>query len=177
MGKEEKMHNIIKYVLRYKAVEDGLTAALKCPGTETLDDFLAGRLNCEEEERLIEHCAQCESCLSALALAQEANQAPVEQATAKMIARAQMIMVPKKPSPLLRYKWLVGACLCFILSFLIPRYFAQLLVLAVILSLKWIFDAGSTRTLIMIYEAWRKKDSETAQRIIRDLKEHIEQRK
>ena len=87
-------------------------------------------------------------------------------------------IVQKKPTKTIsKYKWQVFASISFILSFIFTRYFLQFLILAVIFSIKWIFDTGSTRTLIMIYEAWRKKDRGSAQRIIRDFQDKIEERK
>lgn len=73
--------------------------------------------------------------------------------------------------------WLVGALLTFALSFVFPRYFLQFLILTAILGGKWIFDTASTRTLIMIYDAWRRRDREEQDKIAEKLKERFEPRR
>lgn len=152
-----------------------------CPSELELSDYLENRLSREKEDSLLEHIAKCPHCLSLLELAQREATKTKEKAqdkpTPAMIMRARNIMQKKPVKTIFAYKWQALAFMSFILSFAFTRYFLQFLVLAVIFSLKWIFDAGSTRTLIMIYEAWRKKDKGTAQRIIRDFQDKIEQRK
>ena len=86
-----------------------------------------------------------------------------------MLNRAKGLARKSQAKGISGYKWPILALLSFVLSFVFTRYFVQFLALAVIFSLKWIFDTGSTRTLIMIYQAWRKKDNSSAQRIIRDF--------
>lgn len=74
-------------------------------------------------------------------------------------------------------KWLIGALVSFILSFLLPRFFLQFLALAVILGGKWIFDTQSTRTLIMIYDAWRKRGREGPEEDLKRLRKRTEEKK
>lgn len=63
-----------------------------------------------------------------------------------------------------RTKWLLGALIALFISFFSSKYFLQFLLIAAVLGIKWIFDAGATRTLIMIYEAWRQRDRGEAER-------------
>lgn len=83
-----------------------------------------------------------------------------------------------KPSIWLKKgRWLIGALLAFGLSFFFPRYFLQFLILAAILGGKWIFDTASTRTLIMIYDAWRRRDRGEQDKIVEKLKKRFESRR
>lgn len=149
-----------------------------CPSELELSDYLQSRLSGEKETQFLEHLSRCPHCLSLVELAHQSKKAAKEdKPTNEMIRRAKDIVQKKPKRILFHYKWQVLACISFILSFILTRYFLQFLALAVIFSIKWIFDAGSTRTLIMIYEAWRKKDRGSAQRIIRDFQDKIEERK
>jgi hypothetical protein len=150
----------------------------RCPSELELNDYLENRLGGERETRLLEHLADCPHCLSLVELAHQSKKAANEdRPTSGMIRQAKAIVRTKPKKTLSHYKWQISACISFILSFILTRYFLQFLALAVIFSIKWIFDTGSTRTLIMIYEAWRKKDKGRAQRIIRDFQDKLEERK
>lgn len=159
-----------------------------CPSELELSDYLENRLNQEKESLLLEHTADCPHCLSLLEIAQQAKGKGEDTPRPEMIIRAKNIVQKRSNPPatdkegrtgktIFYYKWQIFAFVSFILSFILTRYFLQFLILAVIFSLKWVFDTGSTRTLIMIYEAWRKKDKGTAQKIIRDFQDKIEQRR
>ncbi len=67
-------------------------------------------------------------------------------------------------------KWLIGALASFILSFCFPRFFLQFLALAIIFGGKWIMDSASFRTLVMIYDAWRKRGREEPEEDLKRLK-------
>ena len=180
---ENKENNINRLIKEHLAGEMSKSETLPlyqdCPSELELSDYLKNRLSREKEDSLLEHIARCPHCLSLLELAQReaAEEKAQDKPTPEMIGRARNIMQKKPKKTIFNYKWQVLAFISFVLSFVFTRYFLQFLVLAVIFSIKWIFDAGSTRTLIMIYEAWRKKDKGTAQRIIRDFQDKIEQRK
>ena len=141
-----------------------------CPSQLEISDFLDKSLGREKERALLYHIARCPNCLSLLELGYKAKEEYATQLTTKMLKRAQRLVPGQGKRSGLKQVWLILAAICFIFSFVIARFFSQFLVLAIIFSLKWILDTGSTRTLIMIYQAWRKKDSESARRIVRDLK-------
>ncbi|NQS99578.1 MAG: hypothetical protein HQ595_00715 [Candidatus Omnitrophica bacterium] len=140
-----------------------------CPAEAVLSDFLENRLSQEKVNRLLEHLANCRCCLTLLELGHRAKQRAEDMPTTEMLVRAKDLARKNPRKSMLKFKWPALASFSFILSFVFAKYFVQFLVLAVIFSLKWVFDTGSTRTLIMIYQAWRKKDSATAQQIIRDF--------
>ena len=134
-----------------------------CPSELEISDYLDGRLNQEREERLLKHVSQCYNCLTLLELGHKADEGNFTQPTAKMIEQAKNIIPGKEKIKVLTWLWPSLAGVCFICSFAVGRFFLQFVVLAVIFSIKWIFDTGSTRTLIMIYQAWRKKGNQTTQ--------------
>ena len=70
-----------------------------------------------------------------------------------------------------RLNWyFLAMAITFTLSFVLPRYFLQLLVATIIFGAKWIIDARNARILVMIYEAWRKGGEKGASRILEGLK-------
>ncbi|MFC1699628.1 hypothetical protein ACFL1I_06715 [Candidatus Omnitrophota bacterium] len=158
-----------------KTKKSPLTA--NCPEESRLSDFLNKRLSREKEDSLLEHLAHCAHCLSQLELAQRAKEKAGLEPSWAMRNGAKNIAKLNYTNELLKYKWPVLSCFSFIFSFIFKAYFVQFLVLAVIFSFKWIFDTASTRTLIMIYQAWRNKDSDTAQRIIRDFQDKMNLRR
>ena len=60
----------------------------------------------------------------------------------------------------------MGATLAFLCSFIIPRYFLQFIAAFVILGAKWVVDTKTTKTLIMIQEAWKRGDKDEAGKIL-----------
>ncbi len=58
------------------------------------------------------------------------------------------------------------------MSFFLPRYFAQCLILGLLFGFKWVFDTMTTRTLIVMYEALRKRGTPVNE----EVKERIEKR-
>ena len=175
-SRKDNIDRLLKRYLEKKASEAENPSLQECPNELKLDDLLEGRLSQEEQDVLIKHAAHCPNCLSLLELAQRAKEETPSAPTPKMIMRAKSLMQKDSKKKILDYKWQILAFISFALSFIVARFFLQFLILAVIFSIKWIFDSGSTRTLIMIYQAWRKKDQGTAQRIIQDFQDKIEQR-
>jgi len=187
-SKEGKVEQLLKKYLREKVSFSDLSSSRNCPPELELHDYLEGRLSRQRENLLLEHIADCPHCLSLLEIAQGLRARTDERPRPEMIMRAKHT-AQKRPNPpatdkegragrtILNYKWQLFAGLSFILSFIFTRYFLQFLVLAVIFSLKWLLNTGSTRTLIMIYEAWHKKDKGTARRIIQDFEDKIGQRR
>ncbi len=70
-------------------------------------------------------------------------------------------------------KWLLGSAAALLVSFFWSRYFLQFLIVSCLLAIKWIFDAGASRTLIMIYDTWRRHDrnQDEDDRLSRRIKE------
>lgn len=176
MNRQEKVDILLKEYFIAQAPGEKLLPTADCPSELQLSDYLENRLKADQEKNIIAHLARCQHCLSLLALAQEKGDSN-EKPTAEMIARASNIDCDRPHRIIGRYKWQILAAVSFVLSFLARGYFLQFLTLALVFSLKWILNTGSTRTLIMIYEAWRKKDPGKAQSIIRDFQDKIDLRK
>ena len=177
-NQENSLERLIKKQLEEKMPSHNGPGLRLCPSELVLSDYLENRLGEQQQKQLLEHVADCPNCLALLELAQQSQQAQIkDQPSRAMIKRAQNALPEKQKQKNSSRKWSFLAALTFILSFIATRYFLQFLTLAVIFSIKWIFDSGSTRTLIMIYEAWRKKDKGSAHRIIKDFQDETEQRK
>jgi hypothetical protein len=145
---------------------------INCPSELELNDYLENRLGEEKRESILTHIADCSHCLSLLAIGHKAREMEkTDLASTQMLRRAKNIAREAPGKKLVNYKWQISAFISFVLSFILTRFFLQFLILAVIFSIKWIFDSGSTRTLIMIYEAWRGKEKGTARKIIQDFQE------
>ncbi|MBN1871768.1 MAG: hypothetical protein JW800_04255 [Candidatus Omnitrophica bacterium] len=67
-----------------------------------------------------------------------------------------------------RNLWFMLFAISVSASFVVGRYFLQFLVLALVFGLKWTFDKESVRTLIMIYNAWKRHDR-TGEKKIEDI--------
>ncbi len=177
-AEQNNLDRLIKQYLESKISHTEAMSLSSCPSELELCDYLQNRLTQEKKHLLSEHIANCPRCLSLLKLAQESREGKIEdRPTPEMIIRAQNIVRRRPQRTIFNYKWQICAGLSFTLSFVFTRYFLQFLILAVIFSLKWIFDTGSTRTLVMIYEAWRRKDKGSAQRIIQGFRDKLEERK
>lgn len=177
MNKQDIDQLVKKYLEKKMAKMDGLFPDQGCPTELELSDFLEKRLSREKENFLLEHIANCSHCLSLLELGQRAKEKAEIGISPEMIVRAKNLAKRGHTKKISNFKWPTLALISFILSFVFAKYFMQFLILAVIFSLKWVFDTASTRTLIMVYQAWRRKDKGTAQRIIQDFQDRIGQRK
>ncbi len=123
-----------------------------------MSDFLAGTLSGSEKERLENHVASCEECLEKIISARES----VELYKKKQTQAKGRVGLMNKIN-----LYLILAIISFMLSFIIPRYFVQFLVATLLLGLKWIVDAKSTKMLITIYEAWKKGGEKEASQILK----------
>jgi len=81
------------------------------------------------------------------------------------------------PKNLKKNRWLIASITAFALSFAFPPVFLQFLLAAGILGGKWIFDSENARTLIMIYNAWKKGGEKEAGEMIGALKGRIPNKK
>ncbi|MDD5449450.1 MAG: hypothetical protein PHO42_02505 [Candidatus Omnitrophica bacterium] len=97
----------------------------------------------------------------------------------KTFVRTEKLLTTEKavikwlPKNLKKNKWLIASITSFVLSFAFPPVFLQFLLAAGILGGKWIFDSENTRTLIMIYNAWKKGGEKEAGEMLRSLKDRL----
>ena len=69
--------------------------------------------------------------------------------------------------------FLFGAIFFFILSFVIPRYFIQFLVVTLILGIRWAFESDGGHTLIMVLDSWRHHSHDKDEEISHRFKNHF----
>jgi len=129
-----------------------------------LNDYLSGAISSERKEEIENHLKDCNVCLEKLVFAYEA---------CKEFGDKSLKGVKPMKSIWKKNVWLVGALIAFTLSFIIHRYFVQLLVATILMGIKWIFDSVNARILIMIYDAWKKGDEEEASKIIRGMNDRL----
>ena len=126
----------------------------RCPDELRLLAYLDGDLGDRARMEVEKHLADCSTCLENLLITKE-----IDMPYKKSFGNRLIKFIKKN-------RWLLASGLSFGLSFALPRYFLQFLVAAVILSLKWIFNSKTTKTLIMIQNAWKERDNKGLHRIM-----------
>ena len=133
------------------------TAKAAHPAEREIADYLDRKLDIETKSRIEGHIASCPCCLASMVSAYES----VKEFEASKKRKGSIMNKMNI--------YLILAVISFLLSFVIPRYFAQFLVAAAILSIKWISDAKSVKMLVMIYDAWKNGGEKEASRTISTL--------
>lgn len=124
------------------------------PKEAELAEYLSKTLNGEGRKRVEDHIACCNDCLD--------NVVSAHESVRTFKKRKDGVM--KKINI-----YLILAIISFILSFAFQHYFVQFLTATLLLGIKWISDAKSTKMLVMIYEAWKKGGEKEASRILSSL--------
>ncbi|PIU41132.1 MAG: hypothetical protein COS99_07280 [Candidatus Omnitrophica bacterium CG07_land_8_20_14_0_80_42_15] len=153
------MDDIIKNELKRKMASVKAARTDRCPGEAELNDYLEGLLPKAKEEAIAAHVKSCYWCIEQLDLAQRGNDFFYQK------GRGISLMTKIRTNSLKWFKeniWLLAAFIAFVISFMSKKYFFQFLILTLILGIKWIFTTGGSKTVIMIYEALRKKDAKQA---------------
>lgn len=133
-----------------------------CLSEAELNDYLSGALSGENKTTVENHLKDCSICLEKTVFAYQTVQ---EFNKTKGVKPMKSVWI--------RHAWFAGAVIAFILSFFVSRYFVQLLVAAILMGAKWIFDAVNARILIMIYDAWKKGGEKEASKILATLNDRI----
>ena len=124
------------------------------PTESELADYLNRASAGDEREKVEDHIACCNDCLE------------------NVVSAYESVRIFKKGKAGTMKKiniYLILAIVSFVLSFTVPRYFVQFLTATLLLGIKWITDAKSTKMLIMIYEAWKNGGEKEASRILSSL--------
>ena len=124
------------------------------PKEAELADYLSNTLAGEDRKRVEDHIACCNDCLD--------NAVSAYESVKTFKKRKAGVM--KKINV-----YLILAVISFGLSFVFRDYFVQFLTATLLLGIKWISDAKSTKMLVMIYEAWKKGGEKEASRILSAL--------
>ena len=139
-----------------------------CPQVEVLCDYASGSLDAGKLYSVGDHvknCAFCNELIEGALLyssyGEHIKLGSVSERTrnkAKSIHPGYKTKERKIMGHIKRNTWGILSFVSLAASFFLPRHFLQFLILAVILGLKWVFNKESTRTLIMVYNAWKRHD-------------------
>ncbi len=136
--------------------------AIGCPDEATLTAYLSGTLDEAQARAVEEHAAACHLCLENVRAGYIGDKLYSEKglpvSNDRLIRKAKGVAKMKGKRTLQRNLWLVGTVLAFSLSFTVPKYFAQFLVAALILGLKWVSESEGIRTLIVSMDAKRRHE-------------------
>lgn len=136
--------------------------AVGCPDEATLTAYLGGGLKEERAMAVEEHLAACSLCLENVRAGHLGDKLYGEKSlpvsSDALIRKAKGIVKMKGNRALQRNLWLAATVLAFSLSFTVPKYFAQFLVAALILGLKWVSESEGIRTLIVSMDAKRRHE-------------------
>jgi len=124
------------------------------------------------DQEVAGHLSVCEDCFSKVASAvsamkkfSDSENAQASEKTLKRVKKIPLIFKRRQAMKKIlkngRYLFVSG--IFFILSFFFKKYFLQFLIASFIFGLKWIMDTGGTKALIMIYDAWSKRESDDKQ--------------
>lgn len=182
----EREKEVIQKYLKEKL---NVTAAKKgknCPGNQDLIDYLQNNLNLDKRKSLENHIAHCSFCLSQISIAAEALQKqkqndfdPVpEDIIKKTKANLNSIKIKNKKNEsqkkIIKRRFFLAATIIFFgLSFIIPKYFLQFLIGALILGIRWSFESESGKTLVMVLDSWRKHSHDKDDKISDRFKDQL----
>jgi hypothetical protein len=171
MMPENSMDEKIRGIFKSEDILTGRGYPLSaCPEDEEIADYISGKIAPDKKERLLMHIIKCQRCLDigAISLKALSDNGDEEGSgpTMAMIKRVLSIAheYPRKktrrlPGVLRSNRYLILAGGFFVLSFIIKRYFIQFLIASGIFGIKWVMDTGSSKALIMIYDAWKSRRS------------------
>jgi hypothetical protein len=142
-----------------------------CPSDEDIAGFLSNDISGDKKEVILGHISQCPRCLDIAATSLKVLSENADEAIPDNIVR-KLSSIPKNHARrnlllsnlLKKNKYLIVSAVFFILSFIVDKYFMQFLLAAAIFGVKWVMDTGSTKALIMIYDAWKvrkEKDNDS----------------
>jgi anti-sigma factor RsiW len=136
--------------------------AAGCPEEATLSAYLSGSLEEAQAKGVEEHLASCHLCLENIRAGHLGDKLYGERGLPasgdRLIRKAKGIVKMKSNRVLQRNLWLAATVAAFCLSFTVPKYFAQFLVAALILGLKWVSESEGIRTLIVSMDAKRRHE-------------------
>ncbi|GEM_PF-1228034 len=175
----DELDRLIKEFLERSQAARSRSAA--SPDAEDYHLYLAGAMEGEALDRMLEHLREDEEArrliLRARELLENSGEALRERVPDRSLAQAKGLYTPSRsgsgPSPrcphcggaitpfkgspaqgrLRAALWLTAAAAAFAASFFVPRYFLQFLALALLFGIRWALDARASRTRVLIYKA------------------------
>ena len=145
--------------------------AVRCPDEAALAAFLGGKLKETEARSIEEHVAGCPLCLESVRagyLGEKLHNGKGSTGSnTEIIRKAKGIAKMDSTKKNIRTNlWLAATVAAFLLSFTVPKYFAQSLVAALILGLKWVSESENLRTIIVaLRNNSRNADMESKEKI------------
>ncbi|MDP8299837.1 MAG: zf-HC2 domain-containing protein [Candidatus Tantalella remota] len=130
-----------------------------CLSEEVLSEYIGGVLSSKERDSVEEHLSRCSRCRK---MVSDVHTVLKKSSAGKIRAKLR--------GWLKRNFWLIGSFLAFVFSFFLSGYFFQLLTAAALMGAKWVFDSRTSKTLIMVYEAWKKGDKEGTEELLSRFK-------
>jgi len=125
---------------------------MSCLDERMLSSYLDGGSSGSERREIEEHVSGCERCLGLLAVAYEAQDASCRcPAALKSKIKNRLGLKKRKARPEL--KWLFGALVLFLASFIFKEYFLQFLAAALVLGFKWAMTGEGAKQAVMIFRA------------------------
>ena len=199
----KKIDKLIQLKLTQNAKNFKLEPAAGCPSDLELSGYVSLDISQTKREVIENHLSECFLCLDKIVsaydgeklLAKRKLKTPSKHLIWKaknidriidnftLLPRTQKLLTTEKavikwlPKNFKKNKWLIASITAFALSFAFPPVFLQFLLAAGILGGKWIFDSENAKTLIMIYNAWKKGDEKEVKDMLETLKNRIPSRK
>lgn len=177
---DKNLDNVLKTYFTKKT--DMPERGKDCPSCEALAQYVLGTPSIGELYDIGSHVRSCKACgeivEGALLYSAYGKEIKLQDVPASVRNKAKTVnpAYARKDKKLMTYLkkniWFILCIASFIVSFFASRHFLQFLTLAFIFGLKWVFDKETTRTLIMVYNAWKKHDKAGS----RDLEEILKDR-
>jgi hypothetical protein len=157
--------------------------ASACPSVDILSKYVSGELEAAMLHDVSGHVKGCKFCNEliegALLYSAYAKNINVGAVPDKVKNRAKSLNPVFKTKEhrimhfLKRNIWIILSLASLTMSFFVSRYFFQFLILAVIFGLKWVFNRESVRTIVTIYNAWKRHDKESDKELDEIFKDRL----
>jgi hypothetical protein len=169
----------IKDIFKNRHFAKGISpACADCPADRDLAEYISGEISSNKRDQISAHMGLCQRCLDIVAISLKALSEQGAEDTPKNTIKKALSISKKCPrkntgrvNVFKKNKYLFIAGVFFILSFVLKKYFMQCLLATGIFGVKWIMDTGSTKALIMIYDAWKTRKDSDADDISRESRE------
>ncbi|MFO8053249.1 MAG: hypothetical protein R6U54_04770 [Candidatus Omnitrophota bacterium] len=182
----EREKEVIQKYLKEKLNVGASRKGKNCPDNQALINYLQNNLNQEKRKSLENHIAGCSFCLSQISIAAEAlkkhkqnnfDSLP-DNIINKTKANLNSIKTKNKKNKsqkkaVKRRLFLAATIIFFGLSFIIPKYFLQFLIGALILGIRWSFESESGKNLVMVLDSWRRRSHHKDDKISNRFKDQL----
>lgn len=146
--------------------ESSVMPSNRCPDDNLIAAYIEHNLETVALEGIEKHLASCDYCLSKVNIASNSTDIPAGVGDIQFQAsRLKSLIQGNIP--------LILSVLSFALSFLIPRYFMQFVVVATVLGIYVALEKSNALMLGKIYRLWRRGQDEKADEHIEKLKKRV----